>query len=130
MSKIKFVKAALTICLLLLLIPTVTYAATNTVATEKNNGTTIAIHKEDTITLTLKENPSTGYAWKLTTTPGLKIISDKYVSPKTSEPGTPGHHMWVIKAVGTGNQQIKGEYQRSGETKPIESFILNVNVLA
>jgi predicted secreted protein len=129
MSKTKFGVTVLTIYLLLLLIPTVAYAATNTVANEMSNGSTITLHKEDTITLTFNENPSTGYVWKLKTTPGLLIIIDKILPPKTPGPGIPGHQMWVIKAIDTGNQQIKGEYQRLWETQSVETFILNVNVL-
>lgn len=129
MSKTIFGVTVSTICLLLFLIPTVTSAATNAIANETSNGNTITIHKEDTLTLTFNENPSTGYVWKLTTTPGLLIIINKILPPKTPGPGVPGHRMWVIKAIDTGNQQIKGEHQRPWETKPIETFILNVNVL-
>lgn len=128
MSKTKFGIIS-TICLLLVLIPTAAYAASNTVANENNNGNTITVHKGDTITLTLKENPSTGYAWKLITTAGLQIVSDKYVPPKSSVMGATGDHIWVTRAIGTGDQQIKGEYKRSRETKPIKTFILNVKVL-
>jgi hypothetical protein len=52
MSKTKFGITISTICLLLVLIPTAAYAASNTVANENNNGNTIAVHKGDTIKLT------------------------------------------------------------------------------
>lgn len=130
MSKTKFKIIISTICLLLALIPTVTYAASNTVLNEKNNGDTITVPQGNTITLSLEEAPSAGYVWKLTTTPGLEIVSDRYVSEGPAL-GTPGYHTWVIKTIDKGAQQVYGEYKRSWETKPpVNTFKLSVKVVA
>ncbi|MCX6697022.1 MAG: protease inhibitor I42 family protein [Methanoregula sp.] len=54
------------------------------VFTEEQNGATVYLNLTNTITLKLKENPSTGYSWALTTTNGLKGTGDFFVSSDTT----------------------------------------------
>ena len=87
------------------------------VFTEAQNGTTVYLNLTNTITLKLKENPSTGYSWALTTTNGLKGTGDFFVSSDTTGrlSGAGGTHYWNMIAAGTGVQKISGVYQRSWE---------------
>ena len=64
---------------------------------------------------------------------GLCILSDNY----TQYPEPPGYvgdggtHLWIIKAVTQGNQQVKGIYKQSWmeTTGTEENFTLHVEVI-
>lgn len=107
------------------------------IITEADNGTSISIENESTFYLKLKENPTTGYSWELNLSQGLNNISGKYYPPEQPEGikqplvGAGGVHLWEIKAVSKGNQQVMGIYKRPWEkvTGKEENFILNVEVV-
>jgi inhibitor of cysteine peptidase len=87
------------------------------VVTEEQNGATVDVKTGTVITVRLPENPTTGYTWNLTTTPGLQIINDTYKPMYTTGKmvGSGGTHIWDISAVATGEQKIQGVYMRSWE---------------
>ncbi len=87
------------------------------VVTEEQNNATISVNQSNVITVKLQENPSTGYKWNLTTTPGLKVMSDIYVPSDTTGKvvGSGGTHIWDISAITKGGQKIEGVYNRSWE---------------
>lgn len=89
----------------------------NLVVTEEQNTATVQVNAGAVITVKLKENPTTGFAWNMTTTPGLQIISDSYKPTYTTGKmvGSGGIHTWDIKAVATGEQKIQAVYKRSWE---------------
>jgi len=106
------------------------------VITEANNGTTISLENEETFYLRLQENPTTGYSWKINLSQGLSLLSDEYYPPESKEGEQPlvgagGVHLWEIKAVAEGSQQVKGIYKRPWEntTGAEENFTLNVEVV-
>ena len=68
-----------------------------------------------TITLKLKENPTTGFQWNLTTSPGLVVTADHYLPSAPQLTGSGGVRTWDMKAVQTGTQEIKAVYMRSWE---------------
>ena len=51
----------------------------NLVVTEEQNTATVYMNMSTVITVRLPENPTTGYQWNLTTTPGLGITDSRYV---------------------------------------------------
>lgn len=65
---------------------------------------------------TLDENPTTGYSWILAVSPGLEIISDRYIQPNNNLVGAGGKHEWTIKTIDEGLQMITGLYIRPWET--------------
>jgi len=87
------------------------------VVTEEQNTATVNVTTGAVITVILKENPTTGYSWNLTTTPGLQIINDTYKPTYTTGKlvGSGGTHIWDISAVATGTQKIQAVYKRSWE---------------
>jgi inhibitor of cysteine peptidase len=107
------------------------------VITEAENGTNISLENGSTFILRLKENPTTGYSWELNLSQGLNNISGKYYPPEQPEGikkplvGAGGVHVWEIKAVAEGSQQVTGIYKRSWEkvTGQEENFTLNVEVV-
>lgn len=107
------------------------------VITEADNGKNISLKNGETFYLRLKENPTTGYSWELNLSQGLSNVSDKYYPPEPSKDNTQplvgagGVHIWEIKAVTEGSQQVKGIYKRPWEslTGMEENFTLNVEVI-
>jgi inhibitor of cysteine peptidase len=87
------------------------------VVNETQNTATVYVNRSDLITVRLAENPSTGFQWNLTTTPGLTITRDEYVPDDTSGKlvGSGGTHTWDISAEMIGQQKINAVYKRSWE---------------
>ncbi len=88
-----------------------------TVLNKEMNESAVAVKLNTRFALELEENPSTGYAWNLTITDGLRVVSDEYVASGsgTNAVGTGGMHRWEIEAIAEGLQQIDGLYRRSWE---------------
>jgi inhibitor of cysteine peptidase len=87
------------------------------VVTEEQNTATVYVNLSTIITVKLQENPTTGFMWNLTTTPGLQIINDTYVPSDTTGKlvGSGGTHIWDISTVAIGEQKIQAVYKRSWE---------------
>jgi inhibitor of cysteine peptidase len=87
------------------------------VVNESKNGATVSVNRTADITLELKENPTTGYRWNLTTTPGIVITNDTFVPTDTTGTlvGSGGTRIWEINAAGVGSQTIHAVYMRSWE---------------
>lgn len=85
-------------------------------------------------TISLEENPSTGYSWSYKADPGLTFISEKSVSLK-EEPmmvGAPDQKTWTFQAKKAGTYKIQFDYARPWEkdTAPIQSQTYIVHVQA
>ena len=87
------------------------------VVNEAQNTALVYMNKSNVITLKLQENPTTGFQWNLTTTPGLHIMNDTYEPSDTSGKlvGSGGIHMWDISTDTIGEQKIYAVYKRSWE---------------
>lgn len=101
------------------------------VVNEQQNTATIYVNQTDTITLKLPENPTTGYEWNLTTTPGLRVTNDTYMPSPTSGKvvGSGGTHIWDMTAVTPGEQKIQGIYKRSWEPVSGNETIFTMTVV-
>ena len=110
----------------------VTPAGTITVIDEEMNESTVAVKLNSRFALELAENPSTGYAWNLTTTDGLRVVADEYLPPGTAVVGAAGTHRWEIEAIAVGLQAIEGVYRRSweGTTTDADTFMVEIAVEA
>ena len=96
------------------------------VVDESQNSATVYMNKSNLITVKLAENPSTGFQWNLTTTPGLRVIRDEYLPADTAPDcctnaesgkvvGSGGTHTWDISTEMLGEQEINAVYKRSWE---------------
>jgi len=140
MSKIRsgiLVLLILLVCFILASIPTALCASSsaenqnqNKIITDVNNGKFITLQKGQTFSLKLNENPSTGYAWQLYLSKGLKLISDEYIPSSSGALGAAGTHVWTIKAVKNGYQQVNAVYKRPLEktTPQDKTFKLGIIV--
>ncbi|AKB58933.1 protease inhibitor I42 family protein [Methanosarcina barkeri] len=102
------------------------------IVTEADNGKTISLKKGENFTVSLREDPSAGYLWKLNLSSGLRILDDEYIEGLNPEnlTGVPGTHLWIIEATAPGSQTVNGIYKRTWEniTGTEEKFTLNVEV--
>jgi putative hemolysin/predicted secreted protein len=101
--------------------------------TEADNGKTENIAQGTRFAVQLKENPTTGFQWNATVSPGLEIQSSEYQMDKAPEGmvGVGGTHTWVIVAKDLGTQKFSATYKRSWEatTGNETGFSANVNVV-
>jgi inhibitor of cysteine peptidase len=82
-----------------------------------------------TITVTLSENPSTGYRWAMNASSGLQLVEDEYTKLENDRFGAEGQHKWVYLAVTPGLQEIHGEYTRPFEEGSARDYLLTVLVV-
>jgi inhibitor of cysteine peptidase len=88
------------------------------IVTEADNGKTISLKKGENFTVSLREDPSAGYLWKLNLSSGLSILDDEYIKGQNPEnlTGVPGTHLWVIETTAPGSQKVNGIYKSPGRT--------------
>ncbi len=88
---------------------------------------------EDTITIRLEENATTGYTWNYTIADAdvVEFVSDEFIAPSDTEMvGVPGEHVWIFKAIGSGATTVNFELSReweAGET-PAETKEFQITV--
>jgi len=101
------------------------------VTDEGQNGATIYVNKSADITVKLKENPTTGYHWNLTVSPGLAVVNDTYISsdPTGKLMGAGGTRIWDLTASGTGTQTIHAVYRRSWEPVTGNETVFDMTVI-
>jgi inhibitor of cysteine peptidase len=86
--------------------------------TEADNAKTVTAKVGDEVSVTLKENPTTGYEWTMIAGPGLAAQSDTYIGPSPSASpllGAGGVHTWLYKVDKAGTLTLTGVYARSWE---------------
>jgi len=69
------------------------------------------------VVVNLAENPTTGYSWNATVSPGLTITKDRYVQNATTEGmlGTGGTHTWTLVPETSGVFTFSAVYRRPWE---------------
>jgi len=101
--------------------------------TEADKGKTEDIAQGTRFAVQLRENPTTGFQWNATVSPGLEIQSSDYQMDKAGEGmvGVGGTRTWVIIAKDLGTQKFSATYMRSWEavTGNETGFSANVNVV-
>jgi len=85
-------------------------------------------------TITLSENPSTGYQWKIDETASsnldaVRITDLGHEEAQSHLIGAPGKHSWRIEGVAPGTAQLVLDYLRSWEhVAPAERHIVDIEV--
>ncbi|TGC09214.1 protease inhibitor I42 family protein [Methanolobus halotolerans] len=101
--------------------------------TENDSGEIVNVIRGDTIIVMLKENPTTGYTWNLTASPGLSMVDEFYEEEIEGNQlvGAGGTHKWVFEIIENEEQNISATYKRSWEvtTGNETQFELTVNVI-
>jgi predicted secreted protein len=81
---------------------------------ESNNGQTVSVAKDSTVTIRLKENPTTGYSWQVNVTEGLSIVHDEYIPDKVPAGmvGSGGTHTWTVQPQDAGTFTFSATYMQ------------------
>ena len=82
---------------------------------ETDNGQTITgLVAGDVVIISLPENPTTGFSWNMTLSPGIALLNSTYV--RTPVPagvaGSGGTHVWTLSMQQTGTQTVAGVYKQ------------------
>jgi inhibitor of cysteine peptidase len=85
--------------------------------TKADNGTTGMIAQSTRFAIQLAENPTTGYQWNATLSPGLELQSSDYQQndAPSGMVGVGGVRTWIIIAKDLGAQNFSASYSRSWE---------------
>jgi inhibitor of cysteine peptidase len=98
---------------------------------QTNDGETYDVPVDAEIRLKLPENPTTGYSWQLSVTPGLVILNESYQpdDPTGKLIGSGGTHLWIMRAIQPGMQTISGVYSRPWESASGNQTGFTLNLL-
>ncbi|PKL69623.1 MAG: hypothetical protein CVV30_08720 [Methanomicrobiales archaeon HGW-Methanomicrobiales-1] len=101
--------------------------------TEADNGKTGEIAQTTRFAVELAENPTTGFQWNATLSPGLELQSSDYRMNEAAPgmTGVGGTRTWVIIAKDPGAQKFSASYLRSWEpvTGNETAYSVNINVV-
>ncbi|MGA2917586.1 protease inhibitor I42 family protein [Methanoregula sp.] len=101
--------------------------------TESDNGATKEIAAPSQFAIQLMENPTTGFSWNATASPGLEILSSDY--KENSHPdgmvGVGGTHTWILISNDSGTYTFNAVYKRPWEatTGNESGYNLTINVV-
>jgi inhibitor of cysteine peptidase len=98
--------------------------------TASETGRSASLRKGESFEISLPENPSTGFRWKITETgEPVSTMTGNDFHPSTGVGGE-GVHRWRFRTVRVGESEIRMVLQRSWElsAEPARSFTLRVVV--
>ncbi|MGB7787622.1 protease inhibitor I42 family protein [Methanoregula sp.] len=100
--------------------------------TESDNGATKQIAVQSPFVIQLAENPTTGYSWNATTSPGLEILSSGYQENSHTEGmvGVGGTRAWTLMSNVSGTYTFAAVYSRSWETTTGNETGYNITIIA
>ena len=98
--------------------------------TEADNGKTEDVTQNTRFAVVLSENPTTGFSWNATLSPGLELQSSDYHQDDapTGMVGVGGTRTWVIVAKDPGDQKFSAVYKRSWEQATGNETTYSVNI--
>lgn len=100
--------------------------------TQSDSGKTISAAPNQTLSIDLDSNVTTGFKWNLVSEPDgrvLKLVSSKYLEPNNPIPGKGGSENWKFQAVAAGTSSVKLQYFRPFDPKQIAAeFTITVTV--
>lgn len=91
---------------------TATPTATAYAYNETADNTTATVPVGSNITISLAENPTTGYSWNVTSARGLSYVNDTFFEPETGLVGAGGVHVWEYIAAETGAAEFSAIYMQ------------------
>jgi inhibitor of cysteine peptidase len=96
---------------------------------ETSNGQTQEAALGQTVEICLKENPTTGFRWRMAQAGGPvgALLRDDF-EPGRQAPGQPGTHRWQFKAVAAGSELVRFVYRRSWEDDAAAASVFTVTL--
>jgi inhibitor of cysteine peptidase len=97
------------------------------VVTDAQNGGSVTLARDRQLVLRLAANASTGYAWSVTQSANLRLVSHNYLWPGGA-PGAAGTQEYVFAPAGTGEARLALAYRRPWEAAaaPARAFTLAI----
>ncbi len=125
--------ALLILASIALAVSTSAKSAAPVLATEAQNGKTVAIAKGASLVISLQSNPSTGYSWQVGKNDNaiLKLVGKPEFQPPAHQmPGTPGRQLFTFEAIAPGHDAVELGYFRPWEkdVAPAKTFSIVVSV--
>lgn len=96
---------------------------------EGADGREIELAAGEEFELTLAENPTTGFRWRLEAdgSPACALVGDEFRAPSEARPGQGGRHAWRFRTDRAGESRVELSYARAaGEAA--RAFTLRVRV--
>jgi predicted secreted protein/putative hemolysin len=101
--------------------------------TETDNQKSADITQNTRFAIVLAENPTTGFLWNATMSPGLELQSSDYRQDDAAPGvvGVGGERTWVIVAKDAGDQKFSAIYRRSWEnvTGNVTTYSITITVI-
>ena len=103
------------------------------VFSEKDNGASAQVQRGAKITIELKENPTTGYRWTISSIDQvfLQPEGDEFLPPNQTTPGAGGLRRFLFRAKGAGSTAVtlisKRAWQRDDQA--VSAFNLRICIL-
>jgi inhibitor of cysteine peptidase len=96
---------------------------------ETSNGQTLETALGQTVEICLKENPTTGFRWRMSQAgePVGALLGDAF-EPGRQAPGQPGIHRWQFKIVAAGSGPVRFVYRRSWEDDAAAARVFTVTL--
>ena len=117
----------------LLLLPGVAAAAGLQLG-DADNGKTVTVVPNTTVSITIASNITTGYQWVVITTPDPKVAAlaagtGQYTPPNSTLIGAGGTQTFVFRSVAPGATKLVLGYQRVNDTAPLKTYTLEIKVI-
>jgi inhibitor of cysteine peptidase len=98
---------------------------------ESANGQDVELGVGQELEVRLRENPTTGYRWRLASAaaPACQLIKD-YLGVSGETHGGGGIHHWLFQGVQAGSGTIQLVLRRSWEPEAAQTFALQVRVVS
>jgi len=98
----------------------------------ENNRQQIKLSQNQEMVISLKANPSTGYAWTISNIDAniIKQLQESEFKPDSEKIGSPGKQTFRFRVIAPGQTELRLIYHRSWEkgVAPIDTFVVHANV--
>lgn len=96
---------------------------------ETSNGHTLEAALGQMVQISLEENPSAGFRWRLTQAgESVATLMGDAFEPGRKAPGQTGVHRWQFKTVAAGSAPVRFIYRRSWEEDPAAARVFSVTL--
>jgi inhibitor of cysteine peptidase len=98
--------------------------------TQADNGRSLALQVGGTFTVSLDENPTTGFQWAIDSSGGdlVKLQASEYVPAASAGVGRGGRRILTFKAQRAGDGQLKLELRREWQNSIAERFTVTLQI--
>ena len=99
---------------------------------EKDNGAQVQVPRGAKITIELKENPTTGHRWTISSVDQAMLAAegDEFLPPGQKSPGAGGQHRFFFRAKAEGSTSLTLVDKRAWERddKAVSTFNLTIYI--